>query len=49
LEIVITADFDARTFRYEYSALNKKIAGTPEGGMLHAPIAAGMVEFIFCR
>jgi len=46
LEIVITADFDAHIVRYEYLALNKKSAGTPEGGMLSMrPSRRGTVEF----
>ena len=46
LEIVITADFDAHIVRYEYSALNKNTAGTPEGGMLSMRQSRrGTVEF----
>jgi hypothetical protein len=46
LEIVIAADFDAHIVRYEYSALNKKTAGTPEGGMLSMRQSRrGTVEF----
>ncbi|HEV3041681.1 MAG TPA: hypothetical protein VHA33_28205 [Candidatus Angelobacter sp.] len=46
LEIAISADFDAHIVRYEYSALNKKTAGTPEGGMLSMRQSRrGMVEF----
>ena len=46
LEIVIAADFDAHIVRYEYSALNKRTAGTPEGGMLSMRQSRrGTVEF----
>ncbi len=46
LEIVITADFDDHIIRYEYSALNKKSAGIPEGGILSMRQSRrGMVEF----
>ena len=46
LEIVITADFDDHIVRYEYSALNKKSAGAPEGGILSMRQSrGGMVEF----
>jgi hypothetical protein len=46
LEIIITADFDDHIVRYEYSALNKKNAGIPEGGMLSMRQSKrGTVEF----
>ncbi len=46
LEIAITADFDAHIVRYEYVALNKNTAGTPEGGMLSMRQSRrGTVEF----
>jgi len=46
LEIVIAADFDDHIVRYEYSALNKKSAGIPEGGILSMRQSRrGMVEF----
>lgn len=46
LEIVITADFDAHIVRYEYGALKKNTAGTPEGGMLSMRQSRrGTVEF----
>ena len=46
LELLITADFDAHIIRYEYSALNKNSAGTPEGGMLSMRQSRqGMAEF----
>ena len=46
LEIIITADFDAHIVRYEYLALNRKSAGTPEGGMLSMRQSRrGTVEF----
>jgi len=46
LELLITADFEAHTIRYEYSPLNKNSAGTPDGGMLSMRQSRqGMVEF----
>ena len=46
LEIVIAADFDAHIVRYEYAALKKNTAGTPEGGMLSMRQSRrGRVEF----
>jgi hypothetical protein len=46
LELTLTADFDQRTVRYEYSALNQRSAGVPEGGMLSMRQArSGAVEF----
>src|SRR5579864_7167186 len=32
LELVLTADFANRTVRYDYSAINQRSAGVPEGG-----------------
>lgn len=34
LQLTIAADFDNHTVRYEYSALNDRSAGVPEGGIL---------------
>jgi len=34
LQLTITADFDARTISYQYSQINDRSAGVPEGGML---------------
>ena len=34
LQITITADFDAQTISYDYSQINDRSAGVPEGGML---------------
>lgn len=34
LQLTLTADFDNHTVRYEYSALNQRSAGVPEGGIL---------------
>lgn len=34
LELMLTADFDNHTVRYQYAALNQQNAGVPEGGML---------------
>ncbi|HEY6352128.1 MAG TPA: hypothetical protein VI636_22255 [Candidatus Angelobacter sp.] len=46
LQLVITADFDARTIRYDYQQVNDKSAGTPEGGMLSMrQSSGGAVEF----
>jgi hypothetical protein len=45
LELLLTADFDSHTVRYEYSALNHG-AGIPEGGMLSMrQSSTGSVEF----
>lgn len=45
LELVLTADFENHTVRYEYSALNQG-AGVPEGGMLSMrQSGTGSVEF----
>jgi len=46
LELTVTADFGGRVVRYEYAALNNKVAGVPEGGMLSMRASArGEVEF----
>jgi hypothetical protein len=46
LELLITADFDAHIIRYQYSALNRNSAGTPDGGMLSMRQSRqGMAEF----
>ncbi|HEY1525847.1 MAG TPA: hypothetical protein VGH51_06375 [Candidatus Angelobacter sp.] len=34
LELSLTADFDNRSVRYDYTAINQRSAGVPEGGML---------------
>ena len=34
LQLTITADFDAQTISYDYSQINARSAGIPEGGML---------------
>ena len=34
LELALTADFDNHTVRYDYSAINQRSAGVPEGGIL---------------
>jgi hypothetical protein len=34
LELSLTADFDNHSVRYDYTAINQRSAGTPEGGML---------------
>jgi hypothetical protein len=34
LELTLTADFDNHSARYEYTAMNQRSAGVPEGGML---------------
>jgi hypothetical protein len=34
LELALTADFGNRTVRYDYSAINQRSAGVPEGGIL---------------
>ncbi|HKV92864.1 MAG TPA: hypothetical protein VJW20_09980 [Candidatus Angelobacter sp.] len=45
LELLLTADFENHTVRYEYSALNHG-AGVPEGGMLSMrQSSTGSVEF----
>jgi hypothetical protein len=46
VEVVITADFSARTIAYDYKPLGNKRAGTPEGGILSMREArTGVVEF----
>ncbi|HEY6253779.1 MAG TPA: hypothetical protein VI685_27805 [Candidatus Angelobacter sp.] len=46
LQLIITADFDARIIRYNYEQMNDKSAGVPEGGMLSMRQSpAGGVEF----
>lgn len=34
LELSLTADFDNHSVRYDYTAINQRSAGVPEGGML---------------
>jgi hypothetical protein len=34
LELVLTADFANHSVRYDYTAINQRSAGVPEGGML---------------
>lgn len=46
LELALTADFGNRTVRYDYSAINQRSAGVPEGGMLSMRQSrSGAVEF----
>ncbi|HZU32461.1 MAG TPA: hypothetical protein VFB79_15195 [Candidatus Angelobacter sp.] len=46
LELVLTADFENHTVRYDYSAINQQTAGVPEGGMLSMRQSRmGRVEF----
>ena len=46
LELTLAADFENRHVRYEYSALNQRSAGVPEGGMLSMRQSRrGAVEF----
>ncbi len=46
LELTLTADFENRNVRYEYSAINHRSAGVPEGGMLSIRQSRrGAVEF----
>ena len=46
LQLIISADFDARTIRYNYTQVNDKSAGAPEGGMLSMRQSpGGGVEF----
>jgi hypothetical protein len=46
LELVLTADFDNRNVRYDYSAINQRSRGVPEGGMLSMRQSRrGTVEF----
>jgi hypothetical protein len=46
LELALTADFGNHTVRYDYSAINQRSAGTPEGGILSMRQSrSGSVEF----
>jgi hypothetical protein len=46
LQLTITADFVGHTIDYDYSQLNDKTAGVPEGGILSMrQTPAGTVEF----
>ena len=46
LELALTADFGNHTVRYDYSAINQRSAGVPEGGMLSMRQSrSGTVEF----
>jgi hypothetical protein len=46
LELFLTADFDNRSVRYDYTAINQRSAGVPEGGMLSMRQSrSGTVEF----
>lgn len=46
LELMLTADFDDHNVRYEYSAINQRSRGVPEGGMLSMRQSRrGTVEF----
>ena len=46
LELALTADFGNRTVRYDYSAINQRSAGVPEGGILSMRQSrSGTVEF----
>ena len=46
LELALKADFGNRTVRYDYSAINQRSAGVPEGGMLSMRQSrSGTVEF----
>ena len=46
LELVISAEFDARIIRYNYQQVNDKSAGVPEGGILSMRQSeSGAVEF----
>ena len=46
LQLTITADFAGQTVDYDYSQVNDKTAGVPEGGMLSMrQTSAGTVEF----
>jgi hypothetical protein len=46
LELALTADFANRTVRYDYSAINQRSAGVPEGGILSMRQSrSGSVEF----
>jgi hypothetical protein len=44
--LLLTADFGNHTVRYDYSAINQRSAGVPEGGMLSMRQSrSGTVEF----
>jgi len=46
LELALTADFGNHTVRYDYSAINQRSAGVPEGGILSMRQSrSGTVEF----
>ena len=46
LELRLSADFENRNVRYDYSALNDQSAGVPEGGILSMrQLDDGAVEF----
>jgi hypothetical protein len=46
LELTLTADFDNHNVRYDYSAINQRSRGVPEGGMLSMRQSRrGAVEF----
>jgi hypothetical protein len=46
LELLLVADFDSHTVRYDYMAINQRSAGVPEGGMLSMRQSRrGTVEF----
>ena len=46
LELVLTADFGDHNVRYDYSAMNRRSAGVPEGGILSMRQSrSGNVEF----
>ncbi|HEY2114910.1 MAG TPA: hypothetical protein VGJ51_07455 [Candidatus Angelobacter sp.] len=46
LELALTADFGSHTVRYDYSAINQRSAGVPEGGILSMRQSrSGTVEF----
>ena len=46
LEVALIADFDNHSVRYEYTAINQRSAGVPEGGMLSMRQSRrGSVEF----
>src|SRR5258707_3220454 len=46
LELALTADFDNHTVSYDYTAINQRSAGVPQGGMLSMRQSRrGNVEF----
>ena len=46
LELLLAADFDNHSVRYDYMAINQRSAGVPEGGMLSMRQSRrGAVEF----